>query len=51
MNLTIRECVQDSKIDSNPTHYTKLDKNIEKIKKIGIGPKSGFRVFFAIFAL
>ena len=29
IKITIHKCVQERKIDSNPTHYTKFDKSTE----------------------
>ena len=45
MNLTFASCVQDRKIDSDLTRYTKFDKNMENNKKIEICPKLVFRRF------
>ena len=45
---TIRKCVQERKIDPNPTHEPKFDKNIVNETTIRIGPELVFRVFFYI---
>ena len=31
IKITIRKCVHERKIDSNPTHYSKCDKDIANI--------------------
>ena len=46
MNLTFVKCVQERKIDSNPTHYTKFDKSTKNREN-----KSGNGLKFIIFLL
>ena len=46
--ITIRKCVQERKIDANPTHYSKFDKYNVKNKKSKL-VRNWYFAFFAIY--